>query len=358
MNKHGMTVLAKVLSVLLATPTVAFADDITVNAGETFSGSIPDGSNVTVSEGGILDGNNQAIVIGALYGSGTIINTTSGTIAEGNFSGTVDDTDGVLIKVGTGTLTLSGTNGYSGNTIVQGGTLRLEHVLAVDTSSIDICDGATLELAFDGYFRNEINGAGDLVIDAGNSSLELYSYAGHTGVTIVKSGTLKAKNTKIASTELTIYGNATFEGADNQTFSILNINCADADSGTATYSGNLSVTNGTLNFTVGSDWNTDTALLTVTGDADVSNSTYNISLSGDTAIAAGTTLTLISAGGKLTATGLKQGSTLGELKIGSTVVQEIVTASVDDESGSASGDDDDNTGSGDGETGTGSDADG
>jgi autotransporter-associated beta strand protein len=73
--------------------------------------------------------------VGALLGAGTIDNVTTGTTntltvgnneaTGGNFSGAIENTTGnlALTKTGTGTQTLSGTNTYSGKTVVQLGKL-------------------------------------------------------------------------------------------------------------------------------------------------------------------------------------------------------------------------------------------
>ena len=53
-------------------------------------------------------------------GGNDLSTTVSGVIADGGISG---GTGGALVKIGTGTLTLSGTNTYTGGTTINGGTL-------------------------------------------------------------------------------------------------------------------------------------------------------------------------------------------------------------------------------------------
>ncbi len=72
---------------------------------------------------------------------GNNLNTTvSGVIADGGGSG---ESGGSLIKVGTGTLTLSGTNTYTGGTTINAGTLTVNGSIA-SSSLTTVNNGATL----------------------------------------------------------------------------------------------------------------------------------------------------------------------------------------------------------------------
>ena len=80
---------------------------------------------------------NQNSTLGGLTGS-RALNMGGYTLSVGNngssnnYSG--DLSNGALIKTGGGTLTLSGTNSYTGNTTLSGGTLRLENTSALGNS--------------------------------------------------------------------------------------------------------------------------------------------------------------------------------------------------------------------------------
>src|SRR4029077_11986616 len=72
-------------------------------------------------------------------GLNNLSTVVSGVIADGGAAG---GTSGSLIKVGTGTLTLSGANTYTGNTAVNGGTLLVNGSLG--PGSVDVSSGAAL----------------------------------------------------------------------------------------------------------------------------------------------------------------------------------------------------------------------
>jgi autotransporter-associated beta strand protein len=110
------------------------------NAGGSVDFSLNTGPNLTA--GSIEGAGNYLLGSNALTVGGNNLSTTvSGTISDGGASG---GTGGSLVKVGTGTLTLSGTNTYTGATVVTGGTL----LLTGDTSSSSgVAVGPTAMLA-------------------------------------------------------------------------------------------------------------------------------------------------------------------------------------------------------------------
>jgi autotransporter-associated beta strand protein len=145
----------------------ALPGDATVNAGGTlvlFSGNqISDSSSITVNSNGgtavgsnfggfSLNGNNEKI--GSLFGTGTVQldNTPTGgasagvlTVDSGNFSGAIFDNNlgGQLVKQSGGTLVLTGSNTFVGNTNVLDGTLHLNGSLR--SASLIVHPNGTLQ---------------------------------------------------------------------------------------------------------------------------------------------------------------------------------------------------------------------
>ncbi|HXI71632.1 MAG TPA: glycosyl hydrolase family 28-related protein [Verrucomicrobiae bacterium] len=117
---------------------------LTVNSGGlakitgTGGDQIYDGATVALNSGGTLDLNGNSEVIGNLTGTGGLVdNTAAGTAATltvGNststFNGPLQNSGAGaklgLVKSGTGTLTLSAANSYTGGTTVSNGTVALK----------------------------------------------------------------------------------------------------------------------------------------------------------------------------------------------------------------------------------------
>jgi autotransporter-associated beta strand protein len=101
--------------------------------GEPLVGSLPIGTQVTLQSGASLDLNGAKQTLAGLSGGGEVINssTTNGTLtissgsqATNLFWGTLKG-DVSLVKAGSGTQVLAGSNTYSGVTLITGGVLQL-----------------------------------------------------------------------------------------------------------------------------------------------------------------------------------------------------------------------------------------
>jgi len=177
-------------------------------------------SAFTVNSGATLDLNGFNNRIGSLSGAGTVSNSNSTraalTVGNGNtkttFSGVLEDGAGVLqlIKSGTGTLTLTGNNIYTGGTTISAGTLQLGNDGTSGSIAGNVTDNGTL--AFNRSdpvaFAGVISGAGN-VVKLGPNTLTLTEDNTYTGSTTISAGTLQLGN---GGTAGSIVGNVTDNG--------------------------------------------------------------------------------------------------------------------------------------------------
>ena len=102
-----------------------------------------------------------------MAGNGTIITNSGTTLTYGGVITGSND----LIKNGSGTLVLSGTSDYTGDTDISTGTLKLTGALSNSTDLI-IDSGATLDLQVSQQFSSlDLNGT--ITRTAGTSSLTI-----------------------------------------------------------------------------------------------------------------------------------------------------------------------------------------
>ncbi|GAB5561647.1 MAG: hypothetical protein SynsKO_32940 [Synoicihabitans sp.] len=156
-------------------------------------------TTVDLASGAILDISNRNQTIAGLTGAGRIysfggssghltVNTAADTASI--YSGVLGGVDAHhfgLTKSGTGTLTLSGANTYTGGTTVSAGTL------SGTTTSLqgDITNNATVtfDQASSGTYSGVMSGSGDLT-KTGTGNLTLSGNHTYTGTTTVNAGAL------------------------------------------------------------------------------------------------------------------------------------------------------------------------
>ncbi|HHR7486487.1 TPA: fibronectin-binding autotransporter adhesin ShdA [Salmonella enterica subsp. enterica] len=247
-------------------------------------------------------------------GSGDIDNSGVLKVGEGDLENTLSGS-GSLVKTGTGELTLSGGNDYSGGTTIIGGTLTADHADSLGSGDID--NSGVLQVG-EGELKNTLFGSGSLV-KTGTGELTLNGDNDYSGGTTIDDGVLIAdnadslgtgavanngvlqvgegelKNTlsgsgslvKTGTGELTLSGDNTYSGGTTITSGTLMADHADSlGTGAIDNSGVLQVGEGELKNTLfgsGSLVKTGTGELTLSGDNTYSGGT---TISGGTLIAA------------------------------------------------------------------------
>ncbi|EAY4063329.1 fibronectin-binding autotransporter adhesin ShdA [Salmonella enterica] len=273
--------------------------ELTLSGDNSYSGG------TTISGGTLTADHADSLGTGAVANSGVL------QVGEGELENTLSGS-GSLVKTGTGELTLSGDNSYSGTTTITDGTLIAASVNALGSGDID--NSGVLKVG-EGELKNTLSGSGSLV-KTGTGELTLSGDNTYSGGTTISDGTLIAasvnalgsgdidnsgvlkvgegelKNTlfgsgslvKTGTGELTLSGDNTYSGGTTISDGTLIADHADSlGSGDIDNSGVLKVGEGELKNTLsgsGSLVKTGTGELTLSGD----NKTY----SGDTTIADGT----------------------------------------------------------------------
>ena len=198
--------------------------------GGTFvtAGTLQLGSNNALGTGG-LTANNGTVDLAGWTPSVTTLNGLAGTITSslsgasltvsngGTFAGTIQDgnqfgTDlPVALNVSGGLLKLSGTNTYSGGTLVTGGTLHVGSINALGTGGLAV-NNATVDLAGFSPSITTLNGtAGTITSSVSSGSLSVNNGGAFSGT--IEDGGLNAPVTLILNGgELSLSGTDTYSG--------------------------------------------------------------------------------------------------------------------------------------------------
>ena len=145
-------------TMVLGSTANAYTGATTVNAGTLLLGAsnvITDTSALVIASGATVDfGWGHSETIASLAGAGTLDIKggpfTVGDATNTTFSGVLTDSDGygTVVKQGTGPLTLSGANTYTGVTTINAGALNLQNSSALGASTYGntVASGAALQL--------------------------------------------------------------------------------------------------------------------------------------------------------------------------------------------------------------------
>jgi fibronectin-binding autotransporter adhesin len=217
--------------------------------------SSSDSVNLVLADGGVLQytggttSTDRGFTLGAGGGGGMDVKNAGTVLTVG---GTVVG-DGSLAKVGAGTLVLSGSNTYTGGTVVSEGTLQAGSMAAFGgppPAVMTVASGAKLDL--DGFDNTvgALDGSGN--VDLGSAMLTLDDSSGKFSGTI--SGTGGVTRTG-AYTQSFLGANNTYTGPtviDNSTLAVDSLADGGSPSGigaSTSDAANLVFINGTLNYT-------------------------------------------------------------------------------------------------------------
>jgi autotransporter-associated beta strand protein len=177
-----------------------------------FSGTTGAGGLHQITAGSIEGSGNYFIGNGNTLGVGSnnLSTEVSGVIAD--FSCGCSPGPGALQKAGTGTLTLSGANTYSGGTIVTAGTLQLGNGGATGSIAGDVVNNAALAFNRSNAYQfvGAISGSGAVQQD-GAGTTTLTAVNTYAGATIINAGTLALSGAGSIASSIGVIDNGTFD---------------------------------------------------------------------------------------------------------------------------------------------------
>ena len=269
------------------------------------------GTSAATSGNLAKSGNGTLVLTGShAYTGSTTISAGTLQIGAGGASGSIESTSGVsnnatlvfnrndstgfskaisgtgnLTQAGSGTLSLTGANSYSGKTLVSAGTLAVGVGGTLGTSAVEIASGGVLSFNRSDSFTavNNIAGSG-LLRQSGAGVLTLSGSNTNTGVVDATAGTILFSGANALSA-----GVVSLNATGGSTLSF-----ADGTARTSTLSsGNLSLSSSNIVFDIGT---TADQLSLSSGSASFANSTVKLNFLEQIASAQSWTL-LTAAGG-------------------------------------------------------------
>ncbi|EEM3367606.1 fibronectin-binding autotransporter adhesin ShdA [Salmonella enterica subsp. enterica serovar Enteritidis] len=258
--------------------------ELTLSGGNDYSGG------TTIIGGTLTADHADSLGTGAVANSGVL------QVGEGELENTLSGS-GSLVKTGTGELTLSGDNSYSGGTTIIGGTLTADHADSLGTGAV--ANSGVLQVG-EGELENTLSGSGSLV-KTGTGELTLSGDNSYSGGTTIDDGVLIADHADslgtgaVANNGVLQVGEGELKNTLSGTGSLVKIGTGELTlSGDNTYSGGTTIDDGVLiaanvNALSGGDVdNSGTLMLDANGAFELANITTHTGAT--TALAAGSTL--------------------------------------------------------------------
>ncbi|MFD1490959.1 autotransporter outer membrane beta-barrel domain-containing protein, partial [Ancylobacter vacuolatus] len=254
--------------------TKSGAGTLILSGSNTYQG----GTTISAGTLQVGDGGTTGSILGTVTNNAALVFDLS---ADTSFAGAISGT-GTVAQRGTGTLTLTGANSYSGGTAIGSGTLRVLAAQAMGTGGLTIERGATLRASDSFTFAGGvvlstavtsptdaaievdasktltlsgvISGGGDLE-KTGAGTLILAGNNSFTGTTTITAGTLQIGNggtTGMISGDIVNNANLVFNRSDSYTISgaitgdgTLTLSGGGTAVFASSYSGTVELTNAT-----------------------------------------------------------------------------------------------------------------
>jgi fibronectin-binding autotransporter adhesin len=292
----------------------------TLAASNTYSGATVINSGTvsisTLGNGSVAGslGNSSSAASNLVFGGGTLLATSTSTsnrsftLQNGTTStisvnggvtltitGTSALTSGSLVKDGSGTLTLSGIQNYSGTTTISGGNLTFGSSASLGagnySSNILFSNSSTLrwESSASQTLSGNISGQGGITMNDAASSLILSGNNSYSGNTVLSSGTIRIGSSSALGTgSLQFNGSGTITSTDSSSRTITNSFATPASSNFTITFGNSSIQTGDLSFSGNLNLNssflgnakTFNVLNTTTFDGIISNNNSSLTKNG------------------------------------------------------------------------------
>ncbi|EBP1814696.1 TPA: fibronectin-binding autotransporter adhesin ShdA [Salmonella enterica subsp. enterica] len=212
------------------------SDELIVTGDNNYSGG------TTISDGTLIADHADSLGTGAVANSGVL------QVGEGELENTLSGS-GSLVKTGTGELTLSGNDNYSGGTTIDDGVLIAANVNALGSGAV--ANSGVLQVG-EGELENTLSGSGSLV-KTGSGELTLSGDNDYSGGTIISDGTLIADNADslgtgaVANSGVLQVGEGELENTLSGTGSLVKTGTGELTlSGDNSYSGGTTISGGTL----------------------------------------------------------------------------------------------------------------
>jgi autotransporter-associated beta strand protein len=216
------------------------------------------GTTGSLTDNSTLNLNGNSVTIGAFSGSGIVTSTAAGAItftvgASSNttFSGVIQNgsaTSVALTDQGSGTLTLTGSNTYTGGTTISNGTLQLGNGSSSNGYvNGNITDNATLAFSNPNSqsYGGSISGGG-AVTKTGAGTLTLAGANSYNGATNINAGTLNLSGTYSGTGASTVSAaTLNITGSSSSSSATYAINGGGTLTGTGFINGGVTVAGGT-----------------------------------------------------------------------------------------------------------------